>query len=552
MIEQLHIKDVTLIHNAEINLSPMLNILSGETGAGKSIVIDSINFVMGGKAHSGFVRRGCDYASVSALLYINSSYTISFLKDKGIDIEDDNKILIVRTCNASGKTNLTINTKPMPLAILKVICAQTIDIHGQFEHQFLLDEKQHINLLDKFCTSEMDNIKKELNKTIDLYKQNNDSISMLETKNKDAEELRYEIEELLELSLKSGEEEKVLEELKYLSNFRDVKENTNEARFLLNLENGARDKITKAIRHLKNIEGISKVNPIIETLESVNINLEEICRDLSIDSEAFDINRLQQLEERLGVLHQVKRKYKMEIEDIITYTQDLKLQLDEIENSETILIELKQQRKNLQKFIVNYCEKLTQMRTIAKKLLEEQVIENLKDLGMKNVQFEINIEKKQTFSTNGNDIVNFLISANLGEPLRPIAKVASGGEMSRIMLSLKIVLSQTNTIETFVFDEIDTGVSGRAAQMVANKLHILSQKKQILCISHLPQIASMADTHFLIEKLSYNNTTATNINMIKDTQIIEELARLIGGTKITENTLTAAKEMKDMANNFKN
>lgn len=547
MIEHLHIKDVTLISQQDIDFSSKINILSGETGAGKSIIIDCIDFVMGGKVSVDFVRHGSQTAKVDALLHISQDSTYNYISEQGITLNEDRKILISRSLSISGKTTVRINGKPTSLSILKEISSQTIDIYGQFEHHFLLDEKQHINLLDKFCTSKIDEIKAKLSTTIEDYKNINNLIQKIENENNNLEHIQEMVYEIGSLELLPNEEEITSDKINNLNSFREIAEGINNSLNLLYQEDGAQNKISKAIKYLKNISHLTKDNNALESLENISIQLEDTTRILNQTHTDFDETQLNKLEERLAIIHSIKRKYKMTINEIIDYYNILKTQLEEIEKNAIELDNLKKQRKSVQSNIVIFCNNINALRNDAKKILENQIIENLSDLGMKNTKFEIKIEKKQTFSRNGNDVVSFQISPNIGEPLRPLAKIASGGEMSRIMLSIKIVISQGNTIETFVFDEIDTGVSGRTAQMVANKLKILSKNKQILCITHLPQIAAIADRHFLIEKLIYNNSTITNINILKDKEITEEIARLIGGLTITKNTLAAAKELKEMA-----
>ena len=551
MIKAINIKNVALIKELSIDFSKNLNILSGETGAGKSIIIDSINFCMGGKAGSDFVRRGEEMATVNIMLRINSDITLSFLEDNNIPIVEDNLILINRSLSSSGKSNLRINGKVVTISVLKELSSQFIDIHGQFEHQFLLNEKQHINLLDKFCPDKLQTLKIDLSNSIEEYKKINLEISIIESQTSDLDNLTEEMKEIEALSLKSGEEDEVLAKIKYLANFREISENISKAIFLMYPEDGARSRVLRATRYIRNIEEMIDVNDIIESLENVGLQIEDINNNLKHRATDFDQKQLEQLEERLATIHSAKRLYRRDIDDIILLGEELKQKISDIENKSFILEGLKNKRKEFKNSIVEFCNRITDLRISAKELLEKEIISNLQDLGMKNVNFSAELTKKSTFGTNGNDNVRFLISANIGEPLKPLAKIASGGEMSRVMLSLKIVLSQGNSVESFIFDEIDTGVSGRAAQLVANKLHDFSQHKQILCITHLPQIAAMADSHFLIEKTSEEYETITNINFLADDEITNEIARLIGGARITETTMKAAKEMKELANKQK-
>ena len=551
MIKEITITNVALVKALTIDFSDNLNILSGETGAGKSIIIDSISFCLGGKAGKDFVRRGEEQATVTALLHITSPAILGFLSENNIPMEDDQLLFITRSLSSAGKSTLKINTKTVPLGVLKELSSQFIDIHGQFEHQFLLNEKQHINLLDKFCPDSLHTYRAELANAIDQYKQVNAEITHIESQTANLDELTEEINEIEALALVSGEEDEVLKKIKYLSNFREISENIGKALTLLYPEGGARSQVLRATKAMRHIEEMIDINPLIERLENVSLQLEDINNDLKHTATDFDQRQLEQLEERLAVIHSAKRIYRRDIDDILLLGEELKQKLSDIENKSFIIEGLKKQRKEWQSAIVTNCNRITDLRTEAKTTLEREIIANLEDLGMKNVQFEVELTKKQAFSLGGNDNVRFLISANLGEPLKPLAKIASGGEMSRVMLSLKIVLSQGNTVQTFIFDEIDTGVSGRAAQRVGDKLNEFSLRKQILCITHLPQIAAMADSHFLIEKNVRDGETITHMGLLVDEQITNEIARLIGGAKITETTLKAAQEMKELANNQK-
>lgn len=544
MIEQLYIKNVTIIEELEMNFAPGLNILSGETGAGKSIIMESVAFILGGRLSSDFIRRGREMASVSALVLVNPE-NLDFLSNFDIPMEEDKKLLITRTITSSGKNNLRINGKSFPMAILKEIGSLLVDIHGQFEHHNLINQAKHIHLLDKFC--DLDEPKADLAKNLDEYKKLNDEIKKIETEQENIDNLREILEELDKLDLKPGEEEEIANRITYLNNHKEIGEGIAEAAELLGEDNSALGQISKALRVLRKIEHLDdNVSTTIENLENINTQLAELIGKLSPD-DSFDANELAELEARINTIYSVKRKYKKETEELLAYHKETAEELSLIEGGQLSLDKLKSRLKSTGEQVINICNRITSLRQIAKELLETEIVKNLVELNMENVKFSVSLEKKQTFSPNGNDIVEFLISPNLGEPLKPLAKIASGGEMSRVMLALKVVLSHANTIQTFVFDEIDAGVSGRTAQKVALKLRDLAETKQILCITHLPQIAAMANEHFLIEKRTKEDSTYTTITPLKGDAAIGELARLIGGTQITENTLTAAKEMKQMA-----
>lgn len=558
MIEHLSIKNVTIIEELEISFCKGLNIISGETGAGKSIIIDSLGFILGNKANKDFIRRGCDSALVEGLFYINSDKTLNTLKGIGIDIDNDRSILISRNLSLNGKNHLRINGKLYTLAMLKEISPLLVDIHGQHENQLLLNPTKHIILLDRFCGDKIDGYKDELLSLIKAYKETLFKINSIS--NKDTEDkitkLNYNIEEIENSMLKPDEEEHLQQRKKILISHKTLALDTNKAIDLLygtNEETGAIDKILNAIKLVTNISYLDKSKlPLVENLEAASIQLDDVIRQLRQYDTQYDPNELLEIETRLDHIYNLKRKYGNNIEEILNYNKKMRLELDLILENLKLMDKLKEDKKILQNKIIKKCNEISYLRKETAESLQTQIESNLKELGMKNAIFKINIDKVNEFNNNGNDKVEFLISTNLGEPLKGIYKIASGGEMSRVMLALKVVMSNIYNIDTFIFDEIDTGVSGRTAQKVAEKLAIISKNKQILCITHLPQIAAMGDKHFLIEKSYTNGKTLTNITNLNNKLIIEELARLIGGAKITETTITAAHEMKEMAQMLKN
>ncbi|MCL1924954.1 MAG: DNA repair protein RecN [Defluviitaleaceae bacterium] len=541
MIEQLTIKNIAIIEELTVNFNSSLNILSGETGAGKSIIIDSLSFLLGSKTPIS-VRAGAEVGEVLGVFFINEKNR----EEVGniAPLEEDGKILISRTIS-SKKNTIKINGKTSTLAILRELSAMLIDIHGQFEHSYLINEAKHIGLLDWFCNPELVKIKENLAASINEYKNINEKITSLSEKASEERILLLNeyIEEFELLKLKPNEEDQIAERLKFLHNYKDNSENLSKAAELVYYD--ALLKITEAKKLLRNTQ-------YEEQLESLRISLDDLGRDLKSTNLKLDMNELVNLELRFSEIQKLKRKHIREYDELLTYHKELIDELEGMQNLAQNLNELNILRKDIQGNIVKDCETMHNFRLEAKQVLEIEITKTLKDLNMPNVIFNVSIEKKQSLSANGNDNVSFLISPNLGEELKPLAKIASGGEMSRVMLALKSTLAKNNKTQTFVFDEIDTGVSGRTAQKIAEKLGIMSKEKQILCISHLPQIAAMADSHFLIEKVQHEGKTRSNMRELLGDEIINELARLIGGAKITENTLNAANEMKELAINLKN
>ena len=535
MIEQLNIKNIAIIEELSVDFNSNLNILSGETGAGKSIIIDSLSFLLGAKTNIS-IRKGAESGEVSGVFFIEEKNRTEV--SELISIDEDNKILITRII--SSKNTIKINGKTSTLSILRELSPLLIDIHGQFEHSFLINESKHIGLLDWFCDYKAEGVKENLKDLIESYKQINEKISTLTEKVSEerVELLNEYIEEFEALKLKPNEEDLISERLKFLHNHKDNAENFSKATDLVYYD--ALFKITEAKKLLRNTEYEPQ-------LESIRISLDELGRDLKNTNLRLDISELSNLENRFSEIQKLKRKHIREYDELFTYHDELIEELDGMQNLAENLNVLNAEKKEIQSKIVEGCNILHNFRLQAKEKLETSVISNLKELNMPNVIFNVAIEKKQSLSANGNDNVVFLISPNLGEELKPLAKTASGGEMSRVMLALKSTLAKNNKTGTFVFDEIDTGVSGRTAQKMAEKLQELATEKQILCISHLPQIAAMADSHFLIEKTQNDGKTVSNVRELSKDEVINELARLIGGAKITENTLNAAYEMKEQA-----
>lgn len=549
MLEELSIHDIAIINELTIRFDQGLNILSGETGAGKSILIDAIGFVMGGKAGKNFVKAGKDKGMISGVLVITQGKTRALIQELGIALESDHRLHIVRTVDTSGKTTLRLNGKTAPLGALKEITAGFIDIHGQFEHQYLQNEAKHIQILDQFCDSKMEKLKQKLSQTIEGYKDISTQITAIETQAQEVAVLREEVETLASYDLKAGEEETLTRRLNFLSHYKEIASGSIAVMELIESEDAAMDKIAMAIKYLREVVSLDPTKqPLLDILENVSIQLEEVVRTLNGDATYYDPQELLILEDRLEVILGANRRYKKTTEEILTHYEKLQITLDQLENSKSVLKQLKQERQQKQTEMLALCDQLTNLRETAKAQIEKEIVTNLVDLGMKNVQFKIELKKKATFSREGNDTVQFLIAPNLGAALKPLAQIASGGEMSRVMLALKVVLSQANSTETFIFDEIDTGVSGRTAQKVGLKLKELAKHRQILCISHLPQIAAMGDRHFLIEKIQGGGETTSHVSELSASGIIKELARLIGGAKITETTLRAAEEMKTLNN----
>lgn len=560
MIEHLYIENVVLIEKINIEFNKGLNILSGETGVGKSIIMDSIAFAMGNRPKSDFVKKNTEKALVEVLVSINNDFVVETVKNYGIDVADDNTILISRSLNLNGKSVCKINGKTITVSMLKEIASLVIDIHGQHESQSLMNPAKHIYIIDKFCGEIIDEYKAELLKKYREYKSVLKSLQNIDGNARERkikeEDYRNKIREIELAKLKPNEEEELASKRAVLSNSEKLKDYTDSVLSILYRdESGAvSDGVSYA---LDNLFKIAELDPeqekVCEMLEGVVADISDIVSQLSDYSDNIESNKgeIERIDERLDFIYGLKRRYGKDVNGILKYYDELKGKLDFLINSQDELIRLTEKKKSIETEIKRICDLISEERITTGKGIQINVEKALQDLGMKNSKFEIAFSKRDDFTTNGRDKAEFLISTNVGEDLKPLAKVASGGEMSRVMLALKTVLAKADTTETFIFDEIDTGVSGRAAQQVAQKLSELGKTHQILCITHLPQIAAMGDSHFLIEKISDLKSTRTTICKLDYKRIINEIARLTGGAKITEATIKAAEDMKRLAINLK-
>lgn len=558
MLEYLHIKNVALIDEQFINFSEGLNILTGETGAGKSMVIDSINFVLGEKVSKDFIRSGETNALVEVLFFLKEQKTLEAIKNLDVELDAYNSLLISREINKNGRTVCKINGRGTTMNIIKEISSILIDIHGQHQHQSLLNSSKHIVLLDQFCGDKLQILKNELYKEYREYKSIQDKIKQLTGDEKERQQkidiLQYQINEIETAKLKPNEEEDLLQQRKILAGAEKLNSNIKEIGILLNGDDsnytGAVDQLNKIANLLKESSDIDlSLSELTALSQNITVQLEELAVDLRRYNKDIDSSpeQLFEVETRLDLIYNLKKKYGSNIQEILDFYNKIKNQLDFISNSEQELQKLDAGLKLQYNKISKLCEKITEIRKSKSVDIQTYIENTLTELEMKSAKFKIQITKKQEFNENGWDNIEFLISANAGEPLKPLAKIASGGEMSRVMLALKTVLADVDNIESLIFDEIDTGVSGRTAQKVAEKMAIISQNHQILCITHLPQIAAMADSHYLIEKIEQNNKTVTKIYDLDEQHSILELARLIGGATITNTTITAATEMKNFA-----
>lgn len=560
MLLELRIKSFALIDKIEIRFSKGFNVLTGETGTGKSILIDSINFILGDKQSKDIIRAGEESAYVEGVFEMQGEEIASLLTDNGIEPEDI--IIISREMNKSGRSTSRINGKAVTMGFLKQVGKYLVDIHGQHEHQSLLNEDTHIGILDSFCD---ESFKKLIEKYLELYNTNKEierDIQRLSIDDKQKlrriDLLTFQINEIEAATLKQREDEE-------LSKKRDILFNSEKIYTILSdiyerLYGGTGltsvyDEIGKSIT---NLESIVKFDENLlnkkEELEDVYYKLEYIVEGIRDYKSSIEFNseELEQVEIRLDMINNLKRKYGSSIEDILKYYDEAKMELSNIQRSEKLLDELNKKRDGNNKKLIEMAKDITRIRKKASEKLENMITKELKYLGMEKAIFKVRVDKADNIGPNGEDRVFFLMTANPGEPLKSLSKVASGGEMSRIMLAIKSVIADIDKIPTLIFDEIDIGISGRTAQAVAEKMYLISRSHQILCVTHLPQIASMADNHFQIQKMVKDNKTTTNVHLLEKNTRVDELARMLGGAVLTEITRNHAKEVIELADGLKN
>lgn len=552
MLEHLHIRNVALIKESEISFGDGLNILTGETGAGKSMIIDSLQFALGGRAGKDFLRHGEKQAAVEALFSVQSQALTEKLAENGIVPEEDGTLLITRTLSEAGKSVCRINGSTVTVGMLKEIAEDMIDIYGQHEHQSLLNPVKHIRLLDRFCGAgfgeAMEEYKNSRQRLKDLEKQLTILIGDESQREQRMDMLLFQKEEIEAAELQEGEEDALLEQKKRLSSMERLIRLTGESVTLLydgdDRAPSACDQLGDALAKLQEAaEYDAALSPLADALADGYAAVEDCARELKREAEKqeADPEELERIEERLQLFYKLKRKYGGSIEAILEFYEKAVQELEFLSNSSEKAAELSAKKAAEEKRLSALAETLTAKRRATAEQVEEQIETALHDMEMKHARFHIQIEEKADWGADGKDKVEFLISANAGEPLKPLAKIASGGEMSRVMLALKTVLVDADEIGTFIFDEIDTGVSGRTARRVGEKMRFLGGKRQLLCITHLPQIAAMADNHFLIEKESDAGETVTRVTALDEEGAVREVARLMND--VTETTLAAAREL---------
>lgn len=555
MLELLHIENIAIIEAADIEFAPGFNALTGETGAGKSIVIDSLSAVLGQRTSRELIRTGADKAFVSAAF---SGMAPELTEELGIQPEADGTLLLQREIQTDGKNVCRVNGRPVTVGQLRALGAQLLNIHGQHDGQQLLDEEQHIVYLDSFGRTEsLINTYAEKYKGFTDIRRQIGALQMDEAeKARRVDTLQYQIEELRRAKLKSGEEEELTARRGMLRNAEKFLDAVAGADYALNGDDsggGALSALRQAqdalggVRHLDDAFG-----QLYERLGEAYSEVYDIAATVEDKRGELDVSpgELDRVESRMDLLYRLKKKYGATVEDMLDYQARCEAELAQIEDAGDTLVRLEQALSKAEKEARQAAQALSDARKAAADRLTAQILTELQQLDMGKIRFAVNFAEKP-LDSDGMDTVRFLMSANVGEELRPIHKIASGGELARIMLAMKNVLSEQDHVGTMVFDEVDTGVSGRAAQKVAEKMARISRRKQVLCVTHLPQLAAMADTHFSVEKGERGGRTYTEVRRLDREQRRRELARLTGGSHVSQTMLDGAEELLVQAEKFR-
>ena len=561
LLQELTIKNFAIIHDLSLTFEAGMTVLTGETGAGKSIIIDAVGLLAGGRGSNEFIRHGESKCALEGLFSMEgNTTTYQLLKEYDIESENDD-VIIQRDIHRNGKNVCRINGRLVNIATLRLIGETLIDIHGQNEHQELMNPEKHLIMLDQFGDE-------SLQKTKDIYRATFSNYSKtrkayLKWQNSEQEfaqrldMLKFQANDIEMAELMDREEDELLEEKNLLMNYQKIIHALSESYDALQgEENNGIDLIGRAMTEINSIEEIDRTyKQFSEVITSSYFQLQEVASDIlrEMDQMAYDENRLNEIEKRLELIYQLKKKYGESIEEIKSYYEKINTEIDQLQNREDHVDSLKTEMEILSKELIEKGESLSKMRQAAAVKLEEAIHEQFKELFMEKVVLKVHFfeEKKEDRLSKahetGLDRIEFYIATNPGEPLKPLVKVASGGELSRIMLAMKTIFSKNQGLTSIIFDEVDTGVSGRVAQAIANKIYMVAMHSQVLCITHLPQVAAMANHHLFISKTIIDERTETHVTALVKDEKIDEVARMLAGTEITKLTIEHAKELISLA-----
>ncbi|EMG27572.1 DNA repair and genetic recombination protein [Listeria fleischmannii 1991] len=559
MLQELTIKNLAIIESLSLSFEEGMTVLTGETGAGKSIIIDALGLLVGGRGSSHFIRHGEDKLSLEGLFILADDNVVArkTLIDNGIDATD-NMVVLERTVFKSGKNICRINGKLATTVLLRDVGSKLIDIHSQHEHQELMHDEFHLTLLDRYSGEAFQKPLQAYEKTFALYKKAQKEFRDFTKGEQELAQrldmLQFQNQEIEAAHLQVGEEETLLAEKNILANFEKLNDNLNLAYNALQAESGGLSATSEAMRQIEAAKNVSHdFDTLHETIASSYYQLEDAAMQIrqALDQIEFQPEQLNQIENRLAEMNQLKRKYGKKVEDIMAYHVEIQDEIQKLANSEAHVGELSKNVEKLAHQVAEEASRLTALRKKAAKQLEAQIKTELGQLYMEKAIFEVHFSAKEEFSETGGDEVVFYMSTNPGEPAKPMTKIASGGELSRMMLALKTIFSKHQGITSIIFDEVDTGVSGRVAQAIAEKIYAVSVGSQVLCITHLPQVAAMADHHYYITKQVENERTSTNVKILKEDEKSLEISRMIAGTEVTELAKQHAEEMLSQASKAK-
>ena len=551
MLQTLSIKQFAIIDELDINFSDGLTVMSGETGSGKSIIIDAIGQLIGMRASSDYVRHGEKKAIIEGIFDIDESKdAINILESLAIDVDED-FLLVKREIFSSGKSICRINNQTVTLQDLRKVMQELLDIHGQHETQSLLKQKYHLQLLDDYADNQYSDLLNQYQLSYKQYKNKRKELEELESADQALLQrldlMKFQLEELTEASLKEGEVDQLESDIKRIQNSEKLNLALNNAHQVLTDENAIPDRLYELSNYLQTINDIvpEKFVRLKEDIDQFYYILEDAKHEIydEMANTEFDEQVLNEYESRMNLLNNLKRKYGKDITELIAYQSKLANEIDKIENYEQSTSQLREEIKTLYNDVIDIGKKLSQERRRVARELRDHIVSEIQNLQMKDANLEISFKPLDEPTIEGIEFVEFLISPNRGEPLKSLNKIASGGELSRIMLALKSIFVKSRGQTAILFDEVDSGVSGQAAQKMAEKMRDIAQYIQVICISHLPQVASMSDHHLLISKASNADRTTTQVKELKDENKIDEIARMISGASVTELTRENAKEM---------
>ncbi|WP_239254138.1 DNA repair protein RecN [Listeria ilorinensis] len=560
MLQELTIKNFAIIESLSLSFEEGMTVMTGETGAGKSIIIDALGLIVGGRGSSQLIRHGADKLALEALFYLEDHMGAvqEQLEENGIDATD-RMLVLERVLFRSGKNTCRVNGKLVTTVFLRELGSKLIDIHSQHESQELMHDEYHLGLLDRFDQKALAGPLATYRRVFEAY-QEADKKWRNWTKNEQEmarrlDMLRFQNQEIEASGLKEGEEEELLEQKNILANFEKLNENLAGAYEALQGEPGGMAFVSQAMSQLESIQSVSEeYRELSESVSSSYYMLEDALRQIgqALDNMEFQPEELNQIEARLAEMNQLKRKYGKTIHDIIQYNEEIKQEITTLSESESSIDQLAEKRTICLEKVRMQAAKLTALRKKAALRLETQIGEELKQLYMEKAVFKVMFKEEEVaFTADGSDQVSFYMSTNPGEPPKPLTKIASGGELSRMMLALKTIFSKHQGITSIIFDEVDTGVSGRVAQAIAEKIYAVSIGSQVLCITHLPQVAAMADHHFYITKQVQHKRTLTHVAVLNGEEKTLEISRMIAGTEVTDLAKRHAKEMLDQAAKIK-